>query len=407
TWTIQYGNVSNWLHKPLPLETPRALTDEEAAALQKWHDTKEKLDADFAKQTTADGKKSVGGKLINHTIKQGIPVFEKAMSVEEAYDAGDYAIAVRGDPHTLGEKVPRSFLRVAMPTDAPDPEIEKGASGRRELAEWIASPDNPLTARVTVNRIWHHLFGSGIVRTPDNFGTTGELPSHPELLDYLARDFNENDWSFKSTIRKLMLTDLYQSSSIPAETASEIDPENRLFSHQNRRRLQAEALRDSMLAISGELEPFEGGRTMPAKLSIEYDYDFTDDTMRAVYLPVFRNNLDDLFEVFDFANPNLPAGKRNVSTIPGQALFLMNSEFVETRSRTAAEKLVGEMAEADDEARIYELYRRTLSREPTAEESALAYSFLREFSSKDGDETRAWTALQQAVFSSVDFRYLN
>ncbi len=407
TQTLQYGNVSNWLHKPLPLAEPRPLTDKEAAALTKYHQEKAKLDADFARQTTAGGKKSVGGKLISLTVHKGIPVYDSAMSVGEAADSGDYAIAVRGDPDTLGDPVPRSFLRVAMPSNQPDPEIAKGESGRRELADWLASPENPLTARVTVNRIWHHLFGSGIVRTVDNFGSMGEKPSHPELLDFLAARFVENGWSFKKTIRELMLSDLYQSSSIASEAAAEIDPENRLFSHQNRRRLQAEAIRDSMLAISGELEPMEGGRTMPEKLRIEYDYKFDNDNFRSVYLPVFRNNLNDLFEVFDFANPNLAAGKRAVSTIPSQALFMMNSGFVEQRSLSASAQLMTDLPAVDDEKRIAELYRRTLTREPSADELALAYSFLRQFEDGEDNGERGWAALQQAVFSSIDFRYLN
>lgn len=407
TQTLQYGNVSNWLHKPLPLVEPRSLTDKEAAALTKFYDEKEKLDAEFAKQTTAGGKKGVGGKLIGLTVKKGIPVYDSAMSVEDARDAGDYAVAVRGDPRSLGDPVPRSFLRVAMPSNRPDPEIKKGESGRRELADWIASPENPLTARVTVNRMWHHLFGSGIVRTVDNFGSMGQLPSHPKLLDFLAAEFVENGWSFKKTIRQIMLSDAYQSSSIASESAAEMDPENRLFSHQNRRRLEAEAIRDSMLAISGEMEPLSGGRTMPAKLSIEYDYKFDKDNYRSVYMPVFRNNMNDFFEVFDFANPNLSAGKRAVSTIPSQALFMMNSSFVEKRSKAGALKILTDFPAAEDEARITELYRRTLVRDPSAEELALAYSFLRQFDDGEDNGERGWTALQQAVFSSIDFRYLN
>ncbi len=321
------------------------------------------------------------------------------MSVKEAEDAGDYFMAVRGDIHKLGAKTPRGFLQVASLKDAPLPKIPKQASGRLEFADWLGSRDNPLTARVMVNRIWRHLLGRGIVATPDNFGTTGRAPTHPELLDWLAIDFMDNNWSVKQTIKRIMLSRVYQLSGGKAAD----DADNFWLSHANRRRLDAEAIRDGMLFISGELDIKQGGKTIPKGLRSEFDYEFKG-TRRSLYSPVFRNNLEDIFEVFDFANPNMVAGNRSASAVPTQSLYLMNSGFVRDRSAALAKRILQVDAKSAKD-RVNLAYELALNRPPTAEELKLASNFIGDL--KDTDALAKLTDLCQSLFACVDFRFLN
>ncbi len=343
------------------------------------------------------------------------------MGVKDEKEPGDFRICIRGDVHNVGADVPRGFLTVASAADASRPVIAAGQSGRRELADWLASPENPLTARVTVNRVWHHLFGVGLVRTTDNFGATGEKPSHVELLDWLAIRFIEQGWSTKNLIREIMLSRTYQlasevtadlrpssSSNQQSTISNSSDPENRLLARQNRKRLDAEALRDAMLAVSGRIDLARGGPSMRDKTQSEYGYVF-DSLRRSAYLPVFRNNLPEIFEVFDFADPNTVTGRRNISTLTAQALFLMNSPFVMDQARHAAEAILE--LDSPDADRIELAYRRTLGRLPTPAERDLAVRYVRDFKSvKATDVTaqrlQAWTRFYQALFASIDFRYL-
>ena len=292
------------------------------------------------------------------------------MAVRDDDEIADTQIRVRGIEKQRGEKVPRGFLQVAMntaPADLPEDE-----SGRRQFADWIASADNPLTARVFVNRVWTWLFGAGIVRTVDNFGTTGEKPSHPELLDYLAARFVEEGWSVKKLIREIVLSRTWQQS---VGKPSAADPDNRLFAHANRRRLDAEQIRDAILHVSGQLKLDVGGPNIDgageidanstAAQNIEYAYTFSD-TRRSFYTPAFRNKRHELFEVFDFGDINQPIGQRHVSTVAPQALYLLNHPFVVEQARTAAERT---LAKADsDAARIAAAFHRTLGRAPSPAE---------------------------------------
>jgi hypothetical protein len=280
----------------------------------------------------------------------------------------------------------------------------------------LASTQNPLTARVMVNRVWHWLFGAGIVTTTDNFGTTGEGPSHPELLDYLALRFAEEGWSVKKLIREIMLSRAYQLSSGPidgevnserAESVKRIDPENRVLWRMNRRRLDAECIRDTMLSVSGRLQLDPGGSTIRPGTASDYFYKHTD-TRRSIYAPVFRNALPELFDVFDFADPSMVSGRRNVSTVAPQALFLMNHPFVLEQARHAAQRLLARPG-LDDSARIAQAYRVTLSRLPSDGELRAALKYLKEFPDEAGEAGRleAWARLCQSIFASIDFRYLN
>jgi len=327
-----------------------------------------------------------------------------AMAVSDGAKVTDIPICVRGSYHNRGPVVPRGFLQVA--TVGAMPAIPANESGRRQLAEWLTSKDNPLTARVMVNRIWHHLFGSGLVRTVDNFGKTGEEPSHPELLDYLARRFMEEGWSVKKLIREIMLSQAYQmSSDEPAsELAQRIDPENRLLWRMNRRRLDAESIRDAMLVVGSSLDRSAGG-PMVAPNTIERDFRFSD-TRRSVYTPVFRNRLLELFEVFDFADPNTCMGRRNTSTVATQALYLLNNPFVMEQARRAALAALA-VPGLDDAARLDRAYRAALGRLPTQRERQLALAFLNEAGNAVAERVAAWERLYQTLFACIDFRYVN
>jgi Protein of unknown function (DUF1553)/Protein of unknown function (DUF1549)/Planctomycete cytochrome C len=336
-------------------------------------------------------------------LEAGAPVRPLAMGVTEAAKVGDTYVCVRGVLTNRGESVPRGFLQVATVGRAPV--IAAGASGRRELADWLARADNPLTARVMVNRVWHHLFGAGLVRTVDLFGATGEPPSHPELLDHLALQFVRDGWSIKRLVRSMVLSRAYRMSSAPnqpeAPARAEIDPENRLLWQMNRKRLEAECLSDAMLAVSGRLDRTAGGPAMKKDTVSEIGYVF-NDVRRSVYLPVFRNQLPELFEVFDFADPNLVTGRRNVSTVPTQALYLMNNPFVMGQAKAAARRALA--VPGDDAARMTWAYRTALGRVPTEGERAVALRFV---AGKEGAARQAaWERVYQALFACIDFRYV-
>ncbi len=325
------------------------------------------------------------------------PKREMAISVIEEKQIEETRVHVRGTVHNLGEPAPRGFLRVA--NYGPTPKFPTNESGRVQLADWLASRDNPLTARVMANRVWHWLFGDGLVRTTDNFGTTGERPSYPELLDYLAVRFMDDGWSVKKLVRLVVMSETYRQST--RETQAGKDPENRLFSHANRRRLDAECIRDTMLFASGQLRHDMGGPTFSMTLPADYGYRHTD-LRRSVYSPVFRNSLPELFEAFDFADPSVCTGRRNVSTVAPQALFLMNHPFVREQARRAAERLLATGA-ADDGTRIERAYRLALGRSPSDAERRLIEKFVA--GAKDRQD--AWAQVFQTLFASMDFRYVN
>jgi hypothetical protein len=290
--------------------------------------------------------------------------------------------------------VPRGFLSAASWGEAA---IKEG-SGRLELGHWLTDPQHPLTARVMVNRIWYHLMGEGLVRTVDNFGSTGEEPTHPELLDYLATEFVADGWSVKRLVRRIMLSRAYAMRSEGSAEGEHLDPDNLLLWRAHHRRLDSEAMRDAMMFISGQLSEQGGGRTFPANLSSVFGYKFTSN-QRSVYLPIFRNNLPDIFEVFDFADANRVAGKRNSSTLPTQALYMMNSPFVSEQSRFAAERLMshGESPAGD----VDTAFLQTLGRYPLAAEREQVQGFL-----GASPSVETWAAVFHSLFSSMDFRFL-
>lgn len=332
------------------------------------------------------------------------PRRERVISVREDDTVGDTQIHVRGNVHNLGAKVPRGFLRV-LPVQEQFP-ISSKESGRLQLAQWLAHPENPLPARVMVNRIWHHLFGAGLVRTVDNFGTTGEVPSHPELLDYLATRYRDLGMSTKSLIQEIVLSRTYQLASevSPAAPAS-ADLENRLLTRANRRRLDAECIRDAMLLVSGQLDLTPGGPSYKSGLSSDFDYKHTD-TRRSVYSSWFRNGLPEVLEAFDVADPSVPSGRRNVSTVATQALFMLNHPWVREQATAAARKLLAEPG-LDDVARLDRAFRVTMGRCPTSTEREISLKHIQASSAGTPEEqTAAWASLLQSLFASIDFRYV-
>ncbi len=324
---------------------------------------------------------------------------DMVMALREEPKIADLRIHHRGNVQTQGDVVPRGVLRAATPGAAPA--MPKDQSGRVQLADWLVAKENPLTARVYVNRAWHWLFGAGIVRTPDNFGVTGEKPSHPALLDHLAASFVEDGWSVKKLVRRLVLSSAYRMASTPSASALELDPENRLFSRANRRRLDAESLRDTLLGAGGRLQLDGGGPSFPASLSSDYGYK-ADDVRRSVYVPVFRNALPEIFEAFDFADTSVSTGRRESSTVAPQALFLLNSPFVIAQANHAAARLLAE-THADDRARVVRAWRLAIGRAPTSSETDIALRFL----ASGKDVKQAWATLIQSLFASIEFRYVN
>ena len=310
----------------------------------------------------------------------------KVMSVLEQEETGDWHIHLRGSIRNLGPVVERGFLQVTMPKGtSPIAEIPKGESGRFQLAEWIASSNNPLPARVYANRVWHYLFGRGIVASTDNFGEMGNRPTHPELLDYLARYLIENNWSTKSLIRKIVLSNTYQMSTYVSDITAKIDPENNLFSRQNRKRLEAEAIGDAMLFVGGQISA-----NHPAL-----------EKKRFSFQKLNRNKLSELFEVFDYPNPGLVSGKRNTSSVPTQALYMMNNDFVIKQARLVSTNI--EKQETKDLKRKISLaFLKCLGRAPNEEEMKTSLLFLGKKSQKVNLE-----GLVHSLFACLDFRYLN
>ncbi|MBT6848938.1 MAG: DUF1553 domain-containing protein, partial [Planctomycetaceae bacterium] len=349
---------------------------------------------------TAAELKDLKSELEKLTTRQ--PQRSLVMSVQEEKEIGDTFIHVRGDVHNLGEAAPRGFLQV-LPVSAGIAFTGK-ESGRHELGEWLADRDNPLLARVFANRIWYWLFGTGIVRSVDNFGATGELPSHPELLDYLALRLQQDQWSTKGLIREIVLSRTYRLSSVVNQENIEVDPENRLLSSMNRRRLSAECILDAMLSISGELDHRMGGSEITADAKNDYNY-LHSSRRRAVYWPVFRNSVAEVMDVFDFANPSMVVGKRDVSASAPQALFMMNSEKVMDLAQKTARLYLSDSG-LDNALRIKRLVQVAFGRAATPQEMLLFTRFLDDDSVSDVTKEQKLTQLIQTIFASVDFRYV-
>lgn len=274
--------------------------------------------------------------------------------------AQDHPLYHRGDHRQPTEVVPRRFLEAvdATPYDTP-------LSGRLQLADDLLRDDNPLTRRVIVNRLWHHLFGQGIVRTPDNFGSLGQLPTHPDLLDWLATRFVEDDWSLKRMIRFIVTSKTWQLDSRASTTARQVDPENRLLSHAPVRRLEAEAIRDTLLQVCGDLQRDLFGKSVPHS-----------SNRRSVYVEVKRNALTPFLRVFDFPEPFTATGRRDATNVPAQALAMLNDEFVAARAAAWTKRLLRDSELGTDEQRLQQMFLAAFGRPAEATELDRLASYL-------------------------------
>jgi hypothetical protein len=304
-------------------------------------------------------------------------------------------VFVRGDAGRLGPLVKRRFLQVLSNGE---PSAFSQGSGRLELARAIASPENPLTARVAVNRAWMHHFGMGLVDTPSNFGETGSSPSHPELLDDLTVRFVENGWSLKWLHREIMLSSTYQQSAMPSAPTS-LDPDNRLLSHFNRQRLDAEAFRDSVLAVSGQLDKSLGGPSG--------DADDAHFVRRTIYASVSRHKLSDTLQTFDFPDPAIHCAKRAQTTTPLQQMFVLNSPVMRLQAMALVDRVRRDGGETHDQRTRY-LHQLVFAREVREAELQIAREFIPKEGAIDAQATAVrWQRYAHALLSSNEFLYVD
>jgi hypothetical protein len=325
----------------------------------------------------------------------------------------DDRVHLRGSPHKFGDLVPRRFLEAFAGPERP---ASASGSGRLELAEQMVEPSHPFVARVLVNRIWKHHFGEGLVRTPDDFGNMGQPPTHPELLDFLTGEFVQAGWSIKKLHRMLVLSRTYQIASTAADPrADEVDPQNKLLHRMNLRRLEGEAIRDAILAVSGRLNekmfgpgvlpyltPFMVGRGRPGSSG-----PLDGDGRRTVYLNVRRNFLAPMLLAFDYPIPFSTIGRRSVSNVPAQALALMNNPFVLQQAEVWAQRTAAQKSGPKD--RVREMYVSAFGRPPTAEEEQNALSFVDEQSRQypAGEPLRPWADLAHVLFNVKEFIFID
>jgi hypothetical protein len=324
----------------------------------------------------------------------------------------DDCVHVRGNPHKFGDVVPRRFLEAVGGTEQPAP---SDGSGRLDLARRMVDPANPLIARVIVNRVWRHHFGEGLVRTPDDFGNMGQPPTHPELLDWLATEFVGQGWSIKQLHRLILFSRTYQMSSRAADSnAEEVDPQNKLWHRMPLRRLEAEAIRDTVLAVSGRLSPemfgpgvmphltpFLVGRGRPASSG-----PLDGGGRRSVYLAVRRNFLNPMLLAFDYPIPFTTIGRRSVSNVPAQALALMNNPFLVEQAEVWARQALAEHADA--RSRVQAMYLAAFGRPSTALEVQNALEFIEEQSRQypASEPQRAWADLAHVLFNVKEFIFV-
>ncbi|MEM1294056.1 MAG: PSD1 and planctomycete cytochrome C domain-containing protein [Verrucomicrobiota bacterium] len=348
------------------------------------------------------------------------PDAASAMGVSEATVVASLPIHIRGSYKSLGESISRNVPEV-MRASHTQPVFPNEASGRLQLAQWMASSNHPLTARVFVNRIWGWHFGNGLVKTTENFGKLGDRPSHPALLDWLATYFVESGWSVKELHRLILTSNSYQmASSHPDATVAEsIDPENRLLWRANIQRLEAEPIRDAILSVAGRLDLTMRGKTLRLR-NRQFVFNHTsedhtkyDSLRRAVYLPVIRNNLYTFFEQFDYPDPTMPTGHRNATVVAPQALLMMNADLLMDSAESFASQLL-ETA-IDPAYRVEQAYLRAFARLPTSAEARRALAFIDELTStasvnsaevNPAVEKQAWSLLCQSLLASNEFLYL-
>jgi len=338
-------------------------------------------------------------------LETQVPPSEFAMVAEDR-DCRDARVNVRGNHKNPGEQVPRRFLQVIAGDRQPP--VQSG-SGRLQMAEYMAGDANPLTARVMVNRIWKQHFGNGLVRSVDNFGHMGEAPTHPELLDYLAANFIESGWSVKAMHRMIVLSSAYQMSSLASTEAAKTDPANKLLQHMPVRRLEAEEIRDGILAVSGRLDPKMYGPSVPPHISDwqngrgkPVSVPLDGDGRRSIYIQVRRNFMTPLFLAFDYPAPISTIGARTVSTVPSQALMMMNNAFIAGQAVRWASATTD--AESDPVRRVQRMYLAAFARPASQPETDMILSFVRSQAARP--ETEVWADVAHVILNSAEFIYL-
>jgi cytochrome c553 len=340
--------------------------------------------------------------------ESAVPRFQRASAIVAEGSGFDSPVHRRGSPDSLGEKAPRRFLEVIHGAEG----YTTGSQARLELAHDLTSTQNPLTARVMANRVWRWIFGQGLVATVDNFGVMGEAPSHPELLDYLANYLVEHDWSVKALIRHLVTSRAFQAQSIASAKAQQVDPANRLLSHMPVQRLRAEAVRDSILAVSGTLDQTMFGYTGPANQS-ESAAVANPKLRRGVYQYIRREALDHMMIMFDAPEPSRTQGDRETSSVPGQSLLMLNSALVHEQATAWAAKDMKLRKGYSTEQRIEHLFATALGRQPSAQEVQSLVEFIDDQAeayalppAARGSDQRLWTDLCHVLINAKEFLYI-
>ena len=420
-----FKSVARWNENVLPSDESRAILAAHAEEIEAKKTAIAAAEAEEKLHPPADASKAALKKLRDElaALEKTPPEVPSAMGAGEGTVA-DVAIHIRGSHLKLGEVVPRRVPEVFASPEPP--QFSPDRSGRLKLAEWLTAPDHPLTGRVFVNRLWRWHFGFGLVRTPDNFGLLGEAPTHPLLLDWLALRFVESGWSIKEMHRTILLSSTYAQSDVPAASTLAKDPENRLLGRWPVRRLEAEAIRDSLLAVSEALDRSLGGALLAVK---NRDYFFNHTSIdktdysthrRSLYLPIVRNNVYEPLRLLDYPDPAVTTGDRTTTTVAPQALLMMNGELVADAATALAEEIVRESTRdgssdvATEEDRIQRLYRRVFGRQATTDEIDANLTLLREietaFAKSEPDADRrsrlAWDCLCQTVLASNEFVYV-
>ena len=376
------------------LRTPRSLEDRAPPALS----------ADQRRDLAALRKK-------RRAVEAKIPASLFGM-VSKDENPRDVAIHQRGSHKNLGEQVPRRFLQVIA---GEEQQPYRDGSGRLQLAEAMVSPQNPLPARVLVNRLWKHHFGSGIVATPDNFGKTGMRPTHPRLLDYLAGRLIDSGWSLKQMHRLMLLSSTYRMSSRGSEKSAEVDPENKWLQHAQVKRLEAEAIRDAVLTVSGSLDKTVGGPGIAPYISNYQDGRGKPKSgpldgagRRGIYLQVRRNFISPMFLAFDYPPPISTIGRRGASTVPSQALIMMNNEFIAREAEAWAKRLTEQPSSR--RRRIQAMFETAFGRVPETDEVRDAEAFLdgqkAEYTTFGDGDPRIWADLAHVLFNSTEFIFV-
>jgi cytochrome c553 len=403
-----FKKVARWHENPLASPEEIKAKAEHDAAVTKLKAKVKKLTGKKDDDSRAELKKLQAEVA---ALEKNAPELASAMGVVEG-EPTDVPLLRRGNHLNPGDLVPRRFPEVL--TAGKQDAIPKDHSGRLELAKWLVSPKHPLTARVMVNRIWRWHFGTGLVRSVDNFGLLGDKPTHPELLDWLASELMKQGWSVKKMHRLILLSSTYRMSSNHDAKAAAADPENRLLWRANVRRLEAESIRDSLLAVSGLLDRTAGGPSLSHVKNRGYLFDHTskdltsyDTNRRSVYLPVIRNNLYAVFQLFDAPDPAVPTGDRATTTVPTQALFFMNSDLADRAADALADRLLVR-SNLDDSGRVRLLFEIAYGRPPSQGEVERLTKAVASFAKGEDAEARrkAWAIVCQAVLASNEFIHL-